>query len=213
LIRGFRENRILGAGWQDQGMRFLDASKFTAKRPWDALAIAEIDEATVRPHWTDQPYVWHVNDGPEVFVVLDGAVDMHYRHDGEERVERLTPGRVCYAEIGDEHVAHPVPEARIVVIERKAACSNSGRILTDIQAVEEDCGTAHAKPIRRMRVRDLPAGVFPGGSRGPLPSLEQSRPRTRHLARLPHLGPHHLTGLVPDVPPRHVVEVNVYWST
>lgn len=54
-----------------------------------ATDIAEIDEVTVRVHWTDQPYVWHVNDGPEVFVVVDGIVDMHYRNPTGERVERL----------------------------------------------------------------------------------------------------------------------------
>jgi mannose-6-phosphate isomerase-like protein (cupin superfamily) len=100
-------------------MRFLDAAAYTADRPWDALDLAELDTATVRLHWTDQPYVWHVNDGPEVFVVLDGAVDMHYREDGVERVERLTPGRVCCVEPGDAHVAHPRPQARVLVVERK----------------------------------------------------------------------------------------------
>ncbi|MFI5783071.1 cupin [Nocardia sp. NPDC051570] len=102
-------------------MRFLDAGEFTADRPWGAVDITEIDTATVRLHWTDRPYIWHVNDGPEVFVVLDGAVDMHYREQGEERVQRLTPGQICFAEVGDEHVAHPVPEARILVIERKGS--------------------------------------------------------------------------------------------
>jgi len=102
-------------------MRFLDASSFTADHPWGALDLAEIDSATVRLHWTDQPYIWHVNDGLEVFVVLDGTVDMHYRHGGQERVERLTPGRVCVADVGDEHVAHPAPEARILVVERKGS--------------------------------------------------------------------------------------------
>ncbi len=101
-------------------MRFLDASSFT-QHPWGALDIAEIDHATIRLHWTDRPYVWHVNDGPEVFVVLDGAVDMHYRDDGQERVERLTPGRLSRADVGDEHVAHPAPEARILVVERKGS--------------------------------------------------------------------------------------------
>jgi mannose-6-phosphate isomerase-like protein (cupin superfamily) len=62
-----------------------------------------------------------MNDGPEVFAVLDGAVDMQYRQDGEERVERLTPGRLCHADVGDEHVAYPAPEARILVIERKGS--------------------------------------------------------------------------------------------
>ncbi|MFC5183484.1 cupin domain-containing protein [Actinomadura harenae] len=100
-------------------MRFVDSTTFTADRAWGALDIAEIDNATVRLHWTDKPYIWHVNDGPEVFVVLDGAVDMHYRRDGQEMVEHLAPGRICYADEGDEHVAHPKPQARILVVERK----------------------------------------------------------------------------------------------
>lgn len=102
-------------------MRFFDSAAYTADRPWAALDIAEIDDATVRLHWTDQPYVWHVNDGTEVFAVLAGVVDMHYRQNGVEHVERLTPGRICHAEAGDEHVAHPASEARILVIERKGS--------------------------------------------------------------------------------------------
>lgn len=46
---------------------------------------------------------------------------MHYRVDGVERVQRLRVGDVCHAEAGDEHVAHPVPEARILVVERKGS--------------------------------------------------------------------------------------------
>jgi mannose-6-phosphate isomerase-like protein (cupin superfamily) len=99
-------------------MRFVDAAGFTADRPWGALDLLALDSASVRLHWTDAPYVWHVNDGPEVFAVLDGAVDMHYRVDGVEHVHRLEPGSVCIAESGDEHVAHPAPEARILVVER-----------------------------------------------------------------------------------------------
>jgi mannose-6-phosphate isomerase-like protein (cupin superfamily) len=103
-------------------MRFVDAGGFTAERAWGALDLAALDDATVRLHWTDRPYTWHVNDGPEVFVVLDGAVDMHYRApDGAERVERLTPGTVCCVEPGDAHVARPVPYARVLVVERRGS--------------------------------------------------------------------------------------------
>lgn len=102
-------------------MRFFDANAYTADRAWDAIDITTIDDATVRLHWTDQPYTWHINDGPEVFVVLDGAVDMHYRGNRSEHIERLTPGRICYAEAGDEHIAHPAPQARILVIERNGS--------------------------------------------------------------------------------------------
>ena len=69
-------------------------------------------------HYTDAPYVWHVNDGPEVFVVLDGEVDMRTRRDGAEASHRLTIGMVFHAEAGDEHVAHPVGTARVLVVER-----------------------------------------------------------------------------------------------
>lgn len=101
-------------------MRFIDARDYVADRAWGAIDVTEINQATVRLHWTDTPYVWHVNDGPEVFVVLDGAVDMHYRlQSGKELVERLTPGRICLAENGDHHVAHPAPVARILVVEQK----------------------------------------------------------------------------------------------
>ncbi|WP_354559137.1 MULTISPECIES: hypothetical protein [unclassified Rhodococcus (in: high G+C Gram-positive bacteria)] len=37
---------------------------------------------------------------------------------GGEHVERLVPGTMCVAEVGDEHKAVPVGEARILVIEQ-----------------------------------------------------------------------------------------------
>jgi mannose-6-phosphate isomerase-like protein (cupin superfamily) len=98
-----------------------DARSFRADRAWGALDVAEIEGATVRLHWTDQAYKWHINDGTEVFAVVDGAVDMHYRSSGEEKIVRLQPGSIFVAEEGDEHVARPVGEARILVIERKGS--------------------------------------------------------------------------------------------
>lgn len=99
-------------------MKLIEARNFKAGRPWGALDIAAIGGATVRLHWTDEPYRWHVNDGAEVFVVMDGEVDMHYREGGAEKVVRLRPGEIFYAEAGDEHFASPVGEARILVVER-----------------------------------------------------------------------------------------------
>ena len=98
-----------------------DARTFRAARAWGARDIAEIDGATVRLHWTDQPYKWHQNDGVEVFVVLEGAVDMHYRDGGVEKRVRLESTDIFVAREGDEHVAHPIGEARILVIERKGS--------------------------------------------------------------------------------------------
>lgn len=99
-------------------MKLIEARTFKAEHAWGALDIAAIEGATVRLHWTDEAYRWHVNDGAEVFAVLDGEVDMHYREGGEEKVVRLKAGDVFHAEVGDEHFAAPVGEARILVIER-----------------------------------------------------------------------------------------------
>ena len=98
-----------------------DARGFVADRPWGARDLAEVEGATVRLHWTDQPYIWHVNDGAEVFVVLDGVVEMRYREAGAEKSVRLAAADMFIAAVGDEHVAHPQGQARILVIEAKGS--------------------------------------------------------------------------------------------
>ena len=60
-----------------------------------------------------------MNDGPEVFVVVDGEVDMKVRDaSGTVTVHRLEPGDIFHAQAGDEHVAHPLGTARVLVVER-----------------------------------------------------------------------------------------------
>ena len=49
----------------------IRSAEFTASRAWGALDIANMNGTTVRLHWTDQPYKWHVNDGEEVFAVME----------------------------------------------------------------------------------------------------------------------------------------------
>lgn len=99
-------------------MRKITATAFTGKQAWDAMDIERIGGATVRLHWTDAPYIWHVNDGPEVFVVLDGRVDMHIRRNGHEDILNLKVGDIFHAVDGDEHVAYPNGPARVLVIEK-----------------------------------------------------------------------------------------------
>ncbi|WGY67935.1 cupin [Burkholderia cepacia] len=98
-------------------MNIIRSADFTADRAWGALDIANLHGITVRLHWTDTPYRWHVNDGEEVFAVLDGRVEMRYREAGVEYATVLDTGDVFHATVGTEHVAHPLGEARILVIE------------------------------------------------------------------------------------------------
>jgi mannose-6-phosphate isomerase-like protein (cupin superfamily) len=99
-------------------MTVIHGREFTAERAWGALDIANIGGTTVRLHWTDAPYEWHVNEGEEVFAVLDGIVEMHYREDGIQKTAVLNAGDIFFAGIGCEHVAHPRGAARILVVEK-----------------------------------------------------------------------------------------------
>ena len=99
-------------------MKIIRSKEFSADRPWGALDIASMNGITTRLHWTDQPYKWHINDGEEIFAVLDGRVEMKYRIDGQEKSTVLDIGDIFYASFGTEHVAHPIGEARILVVEK-----------------------------------------------------------------------------------------------
>lgn len=102
-------------------MKIIRGSKFKANQAWGAQTIACMNGITTKIHWTDQPYHWHVNDGEEVFAVLHGQVDMHYRQAGSVHIVTLNPGDIFYASVGTEHIAHPVGEARILVIESEGS--------------------------------------------------------------------------------------------
>lgn len=102
-------------------MNIIRSAAFTADRAWGALDIANLNGITVRLHWTDQPYRWHVNDGEKVFAVLDGRVEMRYREAGVEHATVLETGDVFHATVGTEHVAHPLGVARILVIETEGS--------------------------------------------------------------------------------------------
>jgi mannose-6-phosphate isomerase-like protein (cupin superfamily) len=102
-------------------MKIIRSKTFTAARPWGAVEIANMHGVTTRLHWTDQPYQWHVNDGEEVFAVLDGRVEMRFREAGVEQSTVLETGDVFYASMGTEHVAHPIGEARILVVETEGS--------------------------------------------------------------------------------------------
>ncbi len=99
----------------------VDPRTFRPARAWEALHLATLNGITVRLHWTDMPYHWHVNDGQEVFAVLDGQVEMHVRAEGSETVISLMTGDVFVARLGCEHMAVPQGEARILVVETEGS--------------------------------------------------------------------------------------------
>jgi mannose-6-phosphate isomerase-like protein (cupin superfamily) len=102
-------------------MEIIRSKEFTASRAWGAKDISNMNGISTRLHWTDQPYKWHINDGEEVFAVLDGIVEMFYKENNIEKSTLLNAGDIFYASIGTEHVAHPKGEARILVVESEGS--------------------------------------------------------------------------------------------
>lgn len=102
-------------------MKIIRSKQFKADRAWGSKDIANMNGITTRLHWTDKAYKWHVNDGEEVFVVLDGIVEMRFKNNGTEQSTILETGDIFYASIGTEHVAHPIGEARILVVESEGS--------------------------------------------------------------------------------------------
>ena len=54
--------------------KVIQSQHFKAERAWGALDITNMNGISVRLHWTDKPYKWHINDGEEVFAVMDGTL-------------------------------------------------------------------------------------------------------------------------------------------
>lgn len=102
-------------------MEIIRSNEFKPNQAWDSKFIANMKGITTKLHWTDKPYKWHINDGEEVFVVLDGKVKMFYKENDEEKSLILNIGDIFYASVGTEHYAHPIGEARILVIEKEGS--------------------------------------------------------------------------------------------
>ena len=99
----------------------IRAKDFTAENAWGAMNIASMQGISTRLHWTNKPYHWHINDGEEVFVVLNGQVTMHYEQQGKQLSKLLEVGDIFYASIGTKHYAAPIGEARVLVIEKQGS--------------------------------------------------------------------------------------------
>ena len=102
-------------------MEIIKSKEFKSKEAWDSKFISNMNGITTKLHWTDKPYKWHINDGEEVFVVLDGKVKMFSKENKEEKYTILNNGDIFYASVGTEHYAHPIGEARILVIEKEGS--------------------------------------------------------------------------------------------
>jgi mannose-6-phosphate isomerase-like protein (cupin superfamily) len=102
-------------------MQVHDANALHGPIDWSGPTMPSIGNAVAKLRWINTPFRWHRNAGRELFLVIDGEVDMHVRAGPDAPVEivNLTPGRMVLIDDGEEHVAHPRGEARILVVEQE----------------------------------------------------------------------------------------------
>lgn len=102
-------------------MLTFDAAALSGPTDWSGPTLPPIGNAVAKLRWINTPFRWHRNTGAELFLVLDGEVDMHVRAgpEAEADIVRLGPGQMVLIEDGEEHVAYPNGEARILVVEQE----------------------------------------------------------------------------------------------
>ena len=102
-------------------MQKFDAAELSGPVDWSGPTMRGIGNAVAKLRWINSPFRWHRNTGGELFLVLEGAVDMHVRSgpDSEAAVVALAAGQMILIEDGEEHVAYPQGEARILVVEQE----------------------------------------------------------------------------------------------
>lgn len=100
-------------------MRMFDSRDVNGPDDWSGPTLAGIGNVLVKLRWINSPFEWHRNSGGELFMVIDGEVDMHVRKgaDGPVEIVQLAAGQMILIEDGEDHVAHPKGAARILVVE------------------------------------------------------------------------------------------------
>lgn len=100
-------------------MQKIDVKALQGPRDWSGPTLGGFSEAAVKLRWIDSAFQWHRNDGPEVFLVVDGVVEMHVRRPNEHEAQcvRLSAGELVVIEPGEEHIAYPQGQARVLVVE------------------------------------------------------------------------------------------------
>lgn len=102
-------------------MRRFDTATLSGPEDWSGPTMTGIGNAVAKLRWINSAFRWHRNTGAELFLVLDGEVEMHVRKNpaADAEIVTLTPGQLLLIADGEEHVAYPRGEARVLVVEQE----------------------------------------------------------------------------------------------
>ena len=99
------------------------AEKFDSfTEQWSPKIIASVDDFDIKIVRIEGEFVWHKHDDEdEMFLVIDGAFDMHFR----DNVVHLDQGEMIVVPRGTEHKPVADNECRVMVLE-KSGVVNTG---------------------------------------------------------------------------------------
>lgn len=97
---------------------------------WSPKIIAQLNDYHFKLVKIQGEFVWHAHDDTdEVFIVLDGALTIHFR-DGEVD---LRPGEMFVVPRGVEHKPFAREECRMMLVE-PAGTLNTGAVTSELTA-------------------------------------------------------------------------------
>ncbi|HZT11405.1 MAG TPA: cupin domain-containing protein [Candidatus Baltobacteraceae bacterium] len=99
----------------------LDEKFALFSETWSQKIVGELNDFYVKLARLEGEFVWHHHETEdELFLVLEGAISMHYLNDdGIERVERFGPGEFLIVPHGIEHKPVASPGTCVVLLEPK----------------------------------------------------------------------------------------------
>ncbi len=104
-------------------MKIHHVAELHGPEDWSGPTLYGVGNAVAKLRWINSAFRWHRNVGAELFLVLEGEVDMHVRSgpEAEVHIAKLKAGSALLIEDGEEHVAYPRGPAKILVVEQEQA--------------------------------------------------------------------------------------------
>jgi mannose-6-phosphate isomerase-like protein (cupin superfamily) len=104
---------------------------------WKPKIVGELNDFHVKLVKVDGDFVWHHHETEdELFLVVDGTIDMYYRDDGTERIERFGPGEFLIVPHGVEHKPAAAPGTKLLLLEPKTTL-NTGNVQNERTTIPE----------------------------------------------------------------------------
>lgn len=98
------------------------AEKFdTFDDRWSPKIVGELNDFHVKLVKIEGEFVWHHHDfEDELFFVVEGEIAMHYREDGNDRIETFGAGEFLIVPHGVEHKPVAKPGTKMLLLEPKS---------------------------------------------------------------------------------------------